>query len=113
MYSTSEKILRNTVNTRQENLIQPSISELPLQEALPQKVVEDKISPSRETAPVAFPEKKPDMSTIKLTHSAEFDTFTNGVLNPKPERGMNQFLRIHRANGIRFILKKTFFISVI
>jgi len=110
MYSTSEKIPGNTVNTRQENLIQPSISELPLQEALPQKIVEDKISPSRETAPVAFPEKKPEnMSTIKLTHSAEFATFTNGVLQSETGKRHESVSQDTPSQWYPLYLKKNFF----
>ena len=110
MYSTSEKIPGNSVNTRQENLIQPSMPELPLQETLPEKVVEDKISPNRETPPVAFPEEKPEnKSTSKLTHSAEFATFANGVLQSENGKRHETVSQDTPSQWYPLYLKKNFF----
>jgi len=110
MYSTSETILRKTANTRQENLIQPSIHELPLQETLQKKVAEDKISPSRETPPLAFPEEKPEnKSTSKLTHSAEFATFASGVLQSETGKRHESVSQDTPSQWYPLYLKKNFF----
>jgi len=110
MYSTSGKIPGNTAYTRQENLKQPSIHELPVQETLPKKVLEDAISPSREIPPADFPEKKPEnTSTSKLTHSAEFAAFANGVLQSESRKMYGSFSQDRPSQWYPLYLKKNFF----